>query len=77
QGGKEVNIPAFRVNVVDTTGAGDSFNGGFAVALSKGLTMDAACKYGNAVAALSTTKLGAQTGMPTENEVKNFIKNNG
>ncbi|MEH7346745.1 ribokinase [Bacillus sp. JJ1532] len=77
QGGKEVNIPAFRVNVVDTTGAGDSFNGGFAVALSKGLTMDAACKYGNAVAALSTTKLGAQTGMPTENEVKNFMKNNG
>ncbi|WNS73633.1 ribokinase [Bacillus sp. DTU_2020_1000418_1_SI_GHA_SEK_038] len=73
---KEVNIPAFQVNVVDTTGAGDSFNAGFAVALSKGLTLNAACKYGNAVAALSTTKLGAQTGMPTEIEVNDFIKTN-
>ncbi|KXH78779.1 ribokinase [Sporosarcina sp. HYO08] len=73
QEGKEINIPAYQIDVVDTTGAGDSFNAGFAVALGKGLTVEAACQYGNAVAALSTTKLGAQTGMPTKGEVSAFI----
>ncbi|MFK4997102.1 ribokinase [Bacillus sp. N9] len=73
QESKEVNIPAYKIDVVDTTGAGDSFNAGFAVALSKGFTREAACKYGNAVAALSTTKLGAQTGMPSAEEVEAFM----
>ncbi|MCR8657493.1 ribokinase [Paenibacillus endoradicis] len=75
--GKEIIIPAYKMNVVDTTGAGDSFNGGLAIALSKGLDLKDACKYGNAVAALSTTKLGAQTGMPTSEEVESFIVNQG
>ncbi|WP_432357569.1 ribokinase [Sporosarcina sp. UB5] len=75
QDGKELNIPAYTVDVVDTTGAGDSFNAGFAVALGKGLPLEAACQFGNAVAALSTTKLGAQTGMPTDAEVQAFINN--
>jgi len=75
--GMEVIIPAYKMNVVDTTGAGDSFNGGLAIALSKGLDIKEACKYGNAVAALSTTKLGAQTGMPTGEEVEAFIGNQG
>ncbi|RHW39002.1 ribokinase [Neobacillus notoginsengisoli] len=74
QGGKESTIPAYKVNVVDTTGAGDSFNGGLAVALSNSLPIMEACRFGNAVAALSTTKLGAQTGMPTGKEVEAFIK---
>jgi ribokinase len=73
QEGKEVSIPAYQVDVVDTTGAGDSFNGGFAVALGKGLSVAEACRYGNAVAALSTTKLGAQTGMPRSKEVEGLI----
>lgn len=71
--GKEIIIPAYKIDVVDTTGAGDSFNGGLAYALSIGLNLKDACKYGNAVAALSTTKLGAQTGMPTGAEVEAFI----
>ncbi|RXZ80872.1 ribokinase [Paenibacillaceae bacterium] len=71
--GTEVTIPAYDVTVVDTTGAGDAFNGGMAVALGTGLNLKAACQYGNAVAALSTTKLGAQTGMPTSEEVEQFI----
>ncbi|KOP68241.1 ribokinase [Bacillus sp. FJAT-18019] len=75
--GEEVIIPAYKVDVVDTTGAGDSFNGGLAHALSKGLSLKDACKYGNAVAALSTTKLGAQTGMPTSAEVEEFINSQG
>ncbi|MCM3711661.1 ribokinase [Sporosarcina luteola] len=73
QDGKEMNIPAYTIGVVDTTGAGDSFNAGFAVALGQGLSVEAACQYGNAVAALSTTKLGAQTGMPTAPEVQEFL----
>lgn len=73
--GKEILIPAYRIKVVDTTGAGDSFNGGLAIALGRGSNLKDACKYGNAVAALSTTKLGAQTGMPTSEEVDVFIIN--
>ncbi|WP_121610962.1 ribokinase [Mesobacillus foraminis] len=73
EGNQLVNIPAFNVSAIDTTGAGDSFNGGFAVGLSKGLSLKEACQYGNAVAALSTTRLGAQTGMPTANEVEAFL----
>lgn len=75
QKGKEINIPAYTIDVVDTTGAGDSFNAGFAVALGQGLSVEASCQYGNAVAALSTTKLGAQTGMPTDAEVQEFLRN--
>lgn len=74
EGDQLASIPAYKVEAVDTTGAGDSFNGGFAVGLSKGFTIKEACQYGNAVAALSTTRLGAQTGMPTANEVEAFVK---
>lgn len=74
ENGMEINIPAYKVKVVDTTGAGDAFNGGLAVALSKkGYGLNAACQYGNAVAALSTMKIGAQTGMPLKEEVEAFI----
>lgn len=74
--GREVNLPAHDVEVVDTTGAGDSFNGGFAFALSKGDSLYEACAYGNAVGALATTKLGAQTGMPTFQEVEQLLQKN-
>ncbi|CEG25723.1 ribokinase [Bacillus sp. B-jedd] len=72
--GAEVEIPAYKVETTDTTGAGDSFNGGLAYALGTGKSLEEACQFGNAVAALSTTKLGAQKGMPTINEVKTFRK---
>lgn len=75
--GREINVPAYKIDVIDTTGAGDSFNGGLAYALGKGVSLRDACKYGNAVAALSTTKLGAQTGMPTGAEVEAFINSRG
>jgi ribokinase len=72
--GQPTLIPGFSVPVVDTTGAGDTFNGALAVALSKGMSLEEACLFGNAAAALSVTKLGAQTGMPTEDEVQAFLK---
>lgn len=67
-------VPGFTVTPVDTTGAGDTFNGAFAAAIVRGETMEQAIRYGNAAAALSIQKLGAQEGMPFEDEVATFMK---
>lgn len=71
--GQEMNIDCIMVDVVDTTGAGDSFNGAFALALTEGRTVEEACRFANVVGALSVTKLGAQSGMPTILEVEQFL----
>lgn len=63
---------ACRVEVTDTTGAGDTFNAAFAVSIAEGKNISEAINYANAAAGLSITKLGAQTGMPTFKEVKEF-----
>ncbi|MEH7108567.1 ribokinase [Bacillus sp. JJ1764] len=70
----ERNISSYKVETVDTTGAGDSFNGALAFALSNGEQLEEACRFANAVAALSVTKLGAQSGMPTLKEVQTFLQ---
>ncbi len=67
-------VPAFAVRAVDTTAAGDAFNGGLAAALSRGLSLPEAVRYGNAVAALSVTRLGAQPSLPTRDEVVKFLE---
>jgi ribokinase len=66
-------IPAFNVSSVDATGAGDSFNGALAVALARGDNLKDAVKFANAVAALSTTRQGAQSAMPSNAEVETFL----
>lgn len=66
-------VPAFAVQAVDTTAAGDAFNGGMAVALSRGLALPEAGRYGNAVAALSVTRLGAQPSLPSQRAVDEFL----
>ncbi|MDO4547790.1 MAG: ribokinase [Clostridia bacterium] len=66
----------FRVNCVDTTAAGDSFNAGFAAALADGMPVDKALRFANAVGALSTTGMGAQSSMPTFEQVEVFLANN-
>jgi ribokinase len=63
-------IPSFKVDVVDTTGAGDAFNGGFAVALAEGMSLEQAIRFGNATAGLSVTKPGTSPSMPTRAEVE-------
>ena len=63
-------IPSFKVNVVDTTGAGDAFNGGFAVALGEGMRLEDAIRFGNATAGLSVTKPGTAPSMPSRAEVE-------
>jgi ribokinase len=67
-------LPSYKVKVVDTTGAGDSFNGALAVSLSEGAALEDACQFAIAVGALSVTKLGAQGGMPTREEVHAFLQ---
>ena len=66
-------VPGFKVEPVDTTGAGDTFNGAFATAIVNGKSLADALHYGNAAAALSIQKLGAQGGMPTKDEVDAFV----
>jgi ribokinase len=66
---EEVMIPAPKVTAVDTTGAGDTFNGALAVALSEGKNIKEACQFAVTAVSLSVTKLGAQAGMPTREEV--------
>ncbi len=61
--------PAFRVNAVDSTAAGDAFVGGFAVALSDGLPPSEALRWGCAAGALSATRPGAQSSLPHRDEV--------
>jgi ribokinase len=66
-------VPAFSVNAVDTTGAGDAFSAGFAVALMRGSTVARSAVFASAVAAISVTRHGAQPSMPTWAEVKAFL----
>ncbi|MEH7495146.1 ribokinase [Neobacillus niacini] len=72
--GEKVDIPSIQVEVVDTTGAGDSFNGAMAFALCEGAEIEEASRFANVVGAISVTKLGAQTGMPTKEEVEEFLQ---
>lgn len=67
-----VTIPAETVTVVDTTGAGDTFNGILAACLAKRMTISESVKLSGKGATLSVTKLGAQTGMPTLTEIAAF-----
>ena len=76
KGKKKVELPAFEVEVVDTTGAGDAFAAGFFVALLDGFSEEDAIKFGNAVAALKVTKLGAQFTY-TKEDVLEFLASRG
>ncbi len=66
-------VPAFAVEPVDTTAAGDAFVGGFAVALSEGRPLAEAVRWGNAAGALAATGLGAQPSLPTRAAVESLI----
>lgn len=69
-GQEEILVPAYKVEAVDTTGAGDTFNAAFAVALAEGNSIRSSVKFANRAASLSVTKFGAQGGMPTRAEVE-------
>ncbi len=70
-----VHVPVFSVGkVVDTTGAGDAFNGGFAAALARGETAEAAARFGAAVAGISVTRPGAAVSVPMLAETRALLK---
>lgn len=65
-----IHVPAFSAGpVVDTTGAGDAFNGGFAVALAEGRSPEDAARFGCATAAISITRPGTAPSMPSRGEI--------
>lgn len=72
--GREEIISAFKVDAVDTTGAGDAFNGGLLTALSEGKDLWDAARFASALAALSVQKIGTTPAMPTREEVEAFLK---
>ncbi|MBD1382009.1 ribokinase [Metabacillus arenae] len=77
QSGNTEYIEAIQVKAMDTVGAGDSFAGALAFALSDGTDIAAAAKFANIVAALKVTKQGAQAGVPTIEEVNKFCEERG
>lgn len=68
------HLPAHKVKVVDTTGAGDAFVGGFAAGLANGESIADAARRGNAVGALSVTRPGTAPSMPTARQVAAFLR---
>lgn len=69
-------IKGFSVDAVDSTGAGDAFNGGFTTFIASGMSIDEAARKANAVAALSVTRAGTSPAMPTQEELEKFLKRN-
>ncbi len=72
--GKIVRQEAFKVKVVDTTGAGDVFHGAFAYGIVQGWDVQKTAEFASAVSALKCTKLGGRAGIPTLEEALAFIK---
>ena len=71
--GETLHLPAFQVDAVDTTAAGDTFNAGLAVALAEGAPVPHALRFANAAAAVSVTREGAQSSAPTRIEVDSLL----
>ena len=69
-------MPSFKVNALDTTGAGDIFHGAFAYGLLKKMDMEQNLEFASAAAAVSTTRRGGMTSIPELEEVKEFIETN-
>ncbi len=71
--GRAEHFPGFKVDTVDTTAAGDTFNAAFAVALAAGKTVPGAITFANAAAAISTMGPGAQGAMPSLSQVEQLL----
>lgn len=66
-------VPGFKVKPVDTTAAGDTFNGALAVALAEGKAMNDAVRFANAAGAISVTRMGAQPSAPKRAEIEKLL----
>ncbi len=70
------HLPSFKVNAIDTTGAGDAFNGAFALALAEGKDIVSAAIFASAAAAISVTRIGTAPAMAHRKEIDDFLSNN-
>jgi len=68
-GQEEIVVPSIKVKAVETTGAGDAFNGGLATAIAEGLPMQTALQFATCTAAISVTRLGSSPSMPYRHEI--------
>lgn len=71
---KEISIPPYKVETIDTTGAGDAFSAGLIWAMLNGYDIEKAAKIANILAAISTTKIGAQNSMPRLEDAMEIIR---
>jgi sulfofructose kinase len=71
------HTPAFKVDVVDTTGAGDVFHGGYLVGLVKGFDLRRTALFASAVAAIKCTRMGGRCGIPNYTDVQSFLQQQG
>jgi len=74
RGGESGAFPAFKIDAVDSTGAGDAFHGAFALGIVQGMGWQALLRFASAAGALTCTRLGARTGLPTEPEAAQLLK---
>jgi len=74
KGGETGHVPAFKVEVVDTLGAGDVWHGAFALCLGQRMAEPDAIRYANAVAAIKCTRFGGRAGVPSRSEAEAFIR---
>ncbi len=73
EGGVIRQLPVFEIEAIDTLGAGDTFHGGFVLAIAEGRSVIEAMRFGSAVAAIKCTRLGGPTGCPTRPEVEALL----
>ncbi len=71
---RELTVPAIRVKAVNTTGAGDAFNGALATAIGEGLDIETALKFATCTSAISVTREGAAASMPTRAEIEALLE---
>jgi ribokinase len=76
-GHSSLHIPAINVSAQDTTGAGDAFNGGLAVALSRGVNLEEAVRFAVVTGGLAVTREGVVPSLPTRNEVLQYYRQQG
>ena len=73
-GVKEILVPAIKVKAVETTGAGDAFNGGLSTAIAEGMDIETALKFATCTSAISVTRLGSSPSMPYRHEILELMK---
>ena len=73
-GNDVIHVPGFRVETIDSTGAGDAFNGALASAVAEGVPLTSAIERANAAGALATAGRGAQESMPTKDDIEQLCR---